>query len=479
MAKTKNLPKSRAPRRDGWENTYTGMGILGRDKRLGGTFAADVITQREAEEIWTGDDIAARIIETIPDEMLRAGHCPKVEGDKDLTELMESEGDRLNLTEVCRRALYYARAYGGAGVLMGADDGSKDLSLPLAEDRIRSFDWLNVLTPQELQPVKYYSDPRAARYGEISVYRIVPLDTPPDSKAVGEMPLVHESRIVRFGGVATSRGATLRNINPGWDNSILVRIQRIVNDFQDAWAGAAILLNDFAPPVLKIKGLAKVLASASGDSLSERARSLELSRSIARTIILDSEEEWSRQTTNVTGLGDLLEKLMLRLAAAANMPVSLLMGQSPAGLNATGDSDIRWFYDQVRARQDRHLEPALKRLYTVAFLNRAGPAKGKVPENWEIEFEPLWQMTALEEAQVRKTQAETDVAYITAQVVTPQEIARSRFGGDGWSSDTHIDVDLRDELLDDEELQLKALGAVEDPAVVPVEGDPNAGPPKA
>lgn len=147
MAKTKNLPKSRAPRRDGWENTYTGMGILGRDKRLGGTFAADVITQREAEEIWTGDDIAARIIETIPDEMLRAGHCPKVEGDKDLTELMESEGDRLNLTEVCRRALYYARAYGGAGVLMGADDGSKDLSLPLAEDRIRSFDWLNVLTP--------------------------------------------------------------------------------------------------------------------------------------------------------------------------------------------------------------------------------------------------------------------------------------------------------------------------------------------
>lgn len=457
------------PRLDGWENAYTGIGILGRDKRLGSALSAEGIPQEQAEELWRGDDIIARIIETLPNEMLRAGHCPKVEGDKDLTEAMESEADRLNLGEQARRALYYARAFGGAGILLGADDGSKDLSLPLATDRIKSFDWLNVLTPRELQPVSYYADPRKPRYGEIAVWRIVPVDAPPDSKHTGEMPLVHGSRIIRVGGASTTRGASLRGIHPGWDDSILVRILQVVTDFQEAWAGASILLRDFAPPVLKIKGLAKILASASGDALTERAKAVELSRSIARTLILDSEEEYSRQTVNVTGLAELLEKLMLRLAAAAQMPVSLLMGQTPAGLGATGQADTRWFYDQVSAAQDRQLEPVFRRFYEVAFSNRSGPAKGKIPENWEIVFPPLWQMTELEQAQVRETQARTDAIYLEAQVVTPQEIAKSRFGGDGYSTTTQIDADLRDELLADADLQLKELGAseVEEPEGVP------------
>lgn len=448
------------PRLDGWENAYTGIGILGRDKRLGSVLGVEIIPQEQAEELWRGDDIIARIIETLPNEMLRAGHCPKVEGDKGLSEALESEADRLNLGEQARRALYYARAFGGAGILLGADDGSKDLSLPLATDRIKSFDWLNVLTPRELQPVSYYADPRRPRYGEIAVWRIVPVDTPPDAR-MGDMPLVHESRIIRVGGASTTRGAAMRNVHPGWDDSILVRILQVVTDFQEAWAGASILLRDFAPPVLKIKGLAKILASASGDALTERAKAVELSRSIARTLILDSEEEYSRQTVNVTGLAELLEKLMLRLAAAAQMPVSLLMGQTPAGLGATGQADTRWFYDQVSATQDRQLEPVLKRFYEVACLNRSGPAKGKIPENWEIHFPPLWQATELEQAQVRKTQAETDAIYLEAQVVTPQEIAKSRFGGDGYSTVTQIDADLRDELLADADLQLKELGAAE------------------
>lgn len=464
-------------RLDGWENAYTGIGILGRDKRLGSVLGVEIIPQEQAEELWRGDDVIARIIETLPNEMLRSGHCPKVEGDKDLTEAMESEADRLNLGECARRALYYARAFGGAGILLGADDGSKDLAQPLAVDRIRSFDWLNVLTPRELQPVSYYADPRKPRYGEIAVWRIVPVDTPPDAQNIGQMPLVHESRIIRVGGAGTTRGAAMRNVHPGWDDSILVRILQVVTDFQEAWAGASILLRDFAPPVLKIKGLAKILASATGDALTERAKAVELSRSIARTLILDSEEEYSRQTVNVTGLAELLEKLMLRLAAAAQMPVSLLMGQTPAGLGATGQADTRWFYDQVSAQQDRQLEPLLKRFYEVAFSNRAGPAKGKIPENWEIVFPPLWQETELEQAQVRKTQAETDAIYLEAQVVTPQEIAKSRFGGDGYSTTTQIDADLRDELLADNELQLKELGAAEEEPAEPVEeGAPNAGP---
>lgn len=458
MAKKKTSAVTpKAVRGDLWENAYTGFGVLGRDKRLASDFYAELVPQRQAEEIWRGDDMAARAVETVPNEMMREGYEVEIEGNKELAEALEEEDARLKISDNVLKALYYGRAYGGAGILLGADDGSTDLSLPLAQDRIRSFDWMNVLSPSELQAHSYYNSPSAPKYGEVAVYRLVPFDSVPGSADTTR--LIHESRVVRFGGIETSRGSRIRNVNPGWDDSIFVRIAQVLTDFQMAWSGTSILLNDFAPPVLKLKGLAQLLATESGQALAERARALELSRSMARTTILDTEEEYTRQTVNVSGLPELLEKMMLRLAAACQMPVSLLMGQSPAGLNATGEADTRWFYDQIAAAQEKHLEPQLRRIFEIVMLNRSGPARGKVPENWDIDFKPLWQITDLEEAQLRKTQAETDAIYIQAQVVTPQEIAKSRFGGDGYSTSTQIDVDLRDALLEDEDLQLEELGA--------------------
>lgn len=459
MSKKPNAkqPPKAAPRVDGWENANTGIGILGRDKRAGGNFFVDTIPQEYAETVWRSSDLAARIVETLPNEMLREGYELEIQADTELEELIEPEFERLAVTEKLRRALYFSRAYGGAGILLGADDGSAELSKPLNENSIRTFDFLTVLTPRELQPVAYYSNPLHPKYGEIQTYRLLPLVT--DGGSASTSPIVHESRVMRIEGTTTSALSMWRSVNPGWGDSIFVRVLETMQDFQAAWSGAAILLQDFAPPVLKIKGLAKILASVSGDALAERARGIELSRSIARTLIIDSEEEYARQTVNVAGLPEMLEKMMLRLAAAAGMPVSLLMGQAPAGLNATGDSDIRFFYDQVSALQERMCKPALTRIARLMLLNKSGPAKGKLPEHFEIEFEPFWQLSELEQAQVRLTQAQTDQIYLANQVVTPQEIARSRFSATGYSTTTTIDTDIRDELLADEELQLKELGA--------------------
>jgi phage-related protein (TIGR01555 family) len=104
--------------------------------------------------------------------------------------------------------------------------------------------------------------------------------------------------------------------------------------------------------------------------------------------IIDTGEEYKRESVSVAGLPELLERLMLRLAAAGGMPVSLLMGQAPSGLNATGDSDIRWFYDHVAAMQKKSLKSALVQIYTVIMSAKDGPTKGKVPENWDIAFKP-------------------------------------------------------------------------------------------
>lgn len=471
MAKTRKVPPPLpvSERSDDWQNAVTGLGVLGYDKRLGSNFVATLLAQEFTEELWRGDDVFARMVETVPNEMLRKGVDWLIENEKEDTEALEQKARDLAVIENIRTGLYYARAYGGAGLLLGVDDGEKDLSKPLREDRIRSFTHLTPFTPRELQPVEWYSDPLKPRYGDIAVYRLVPINAPPGTVTV-QIPLVHETRIVRIAGVRTSRRAMLRNTMPGWDDSIGVRTLQVINDFQHAWQGASVILQDFAPPVLKLKGLAELLAQQSGtQGVENRAKAIEAARSIARVTLLDSEEEYTRETVNVTGYADLLEKLMLRLAAAAGMPVSLLMGQSPAGLNATGDSDIRWFYDSIAAMQERVLRPVCTRILKLMLLSKDGPTHGQLPENWSVYFSPLWQMTEAEQATIRNTQANTDKIYLEAQVVTPTEVGMSRFGGDQYSWDTSIDVELREQLQEDEELQLAELGAHP-------EGGPNAGP---
>jgi len=437
-------------RADGWINSLTGMGDPSRDKRHLSNLTNDltILQQLDAEFLWRSDDMCARIIEKVPEEMTREGYEIQLgEADKDLSEATEKYATDFDVLGKIKEALEYARAYGGAGIFLGADDGEPDLTKPLNIENVKSFDWMNVLTPLELFPRIWYGDPRAPKYGEVMIYRIQRFVfggavESGFSERVYEMPLVHESRIIRFDGVRVSR-RQLRQRN-GWGDSVLMRVLQVISDFQQSYTGAAILIQDFAPAVVKIKGLAELLASQDQASIQKRAQAIELARSIARAIIIDSEEEYERKSTTVTGLPELLDRMALRLAAAAEMPVTMLMGQAPAGLNATGASDIRWFYDRIKSQQTRKLKPALERIHELIFRSKKGPTGGKVPENWSIKFPPLWQNDGPAEADMRLKMANADVALVNAGILSPQEVAASRFGGDEYSLETQLDIESRE-----------------------------------
>jgi uncharacterized protein len=439
--------RAEAQRADGWQNATTGLGDISRDKRLGSNFNLEFLDQTSCELLWRGDDVCARIVEVLPNEMLREGFEVVIEDDEETAELMDEYIREHGLLEQCRRALFYARAYGGAGILLGADDGAKNPENPLDESKIRTFDWVNVLTPKELTPMRWYSDPIAPRYGEVSMYRMNPIYVPPEAP-IANYPLVHESRLIRVGGIQTSRWQSLYNRTaPGWDDSAFVRTVQVINDFQHAWQAAALLLQDFSVPTLQMKGLAQLLqaqkANPNGPNVKDRLVAIEMSRSIARAVLIDEGEKYTRESTNLQGFPDMLEKFMSRLAAAVDMPVSLLMGQSPAGLNATGDAEMRWFYDRVAAAQRRYLRPLLRRYLHLCFINKSGPTKGKEPDNWDVRFPSLWQLTDAERADMRLKIAQADQIYLQNGVVLPEEIARDRFGGDAYSMDTHVDLEAR------------------------------------
>lgn len=425
-------------RHDGWQSMLTGLGTPGYDKRLHTHFTPHELSWDYAMALWRGDDLAARIVETLPSEMLRQGYEISLDDDEghERTEAVMARLEELGVEQVLWRALCYERAYGGAAIMLGADDGATDLTQPLQLERVRSLSWLTSLEPRDLSPVAWYDDPMAPRFGEPSVYQLTMPGT--GAKSLASVR-VHESRLIVFPGIQVSQ-RRYTSSNNGWGESALARVVSVLRDFNAAYTAAGILVHDFAQAVFKIKNLAELVAADKADVLSGRMRAVEMSRSVARAILIDAEgEEFERKQTPVSGLPELLDRLNTRLAAAADMPLTLLMGQSPGGLNATGESDVRFFYDRVKATQQRKLGPAIRRIAQLVML-----ADGGEPASWSVKFAPLWQPTEKEQADTRLVQAQVDTAYIQAGVVSPEEIAVSRFGGDGYSTATKIDFAARE-----------------------------------
>lgn len=450
--------KDHPERADSWSNALTGIGTA-RDKITASTFAHDGLLQFGIlEDLYHNDDMAARCVDAVPEQMMREGFEIDVQEDPELGEEIETALENLEASEAIEECDIYGRLYGGSLLLVGANDGVKNPAEPLKEDAIKSIDFLTPVDRFSVFPVSWYNDPLKPKFGQPEIYRFL-LPTTPNPGGIMTFQVgqeVHESRMIRFRGARTS--IRRRRVNFGWDDSILQRVYQALQAFGLNWASITHLLSDVSQGVLKVKDLANMITGQAKDALTERAALMDQTRSVARVLMLDADSEnFERVQTPFSGIPELLDRTAQRLSAAAGMPVTVLMGTSPGGLNATGESDIRNWYDKIASRQNRVLNPRLKRLVTLLMLSKKGPTGGKVLD-FNIVFPPLWQLDPKVEADRRLVVAQTDQIEIDKGITTAEEVAVSRHRSTGYSAETTIDLKLRKELLD-ADAQAAQLGA--------------------
>ena len=80
---------------------------------------------------------------------------------------------------------------------------------------------------------------------------------------------------------------------------------------------------------------------------------------------------------------------MLDVAGAAEIPVTKLFGRSPAGMNATGESDMNNYYDSISQKQSTYLEPVLDKLFPIIAMS----TWGYIPDDLDYTFNPVDTMT--------------------------------------------------------------------------------------
>ncbi len=235
---------------------------------------------------------------------------------------------------------------------------------------------------------------------------------------------LHPSRVVRFLGNAwpdPSLGASV------WSDSVLLALYDAIHAVAVTTAGATSLMHEAKVDVVTVPNLSEHLSSADTTAqLSARFAYAAAMKSINNLLLLGDGETWARQRIDFAGLPEMVRTFLQVAAGAADIPVTRLLGQSPAGLSATGDSDTRNYYDMISARQEIDLRPQLERLDRLILRS-----EGIDPGALTFEFRPLWQLDASVKAALALSKAQATQVYaglglwpaaVTAKLVEAQVV---------------------------------------------------------
>lgn len=424
------LAMTRQPVGDGLENVVAGLGT-DRDKRSYSVWADPrILTRQELENMYRGSWLAKKIVNAVADDMTREWLHVTFDGEE-LGTTIEQADKRFGLKRKTNEALKWSRLYGGAVIIIGTRD--RNLAKPLDVKNVRKGDlrYLHVVDRWRLSPAGSLNrDLESPNFGM------------PDSYVLAESTVqVHHTRVLRFNGEKLPYFAWLRNAM--WDDSALQHVMDSLMNCDTTTQAIATMMFESNVDVVKSEGLADVLARKDGEAvLTKRFQVAALLKSFNRMLLLDGTESYEKKQNSFANLDKVIQQFMIDVSGAADIPMTRLFGTSATGMNATGDNDVRNYYDMVSAKQEAELRPQLEYLYEVLVRSELG----HMPEDFRFDFNPLWQLSETEQATVEKTRAERDQVYLNAGVVTEALVARELKERGTYRNMTDDDIELVEEL---------------------------------
>jgi uncharacterized protein len=424
-------------RADGLANALIGMGTSRDKSRYTTAQPLIFLTQEELENLY-GEWIPKRIVDIVAEQSTRRGFSVLFGGEGAAAEEVvgiEQVIEDLYILENFLLASKNARLYGGSCIILFIDDG-RSADQPVDVDNIRRVEELEVVDRWQIAPI--VNEENLYDYSKATYYQIISGDL------INQPTLarIHKDRILRLDGEWLPY--RIRQRNYGWGMSSL---QSVYDSFKHYWTGlnsAATLLTEFDVFVHKLRGLSNMLAAGKESDVRSRLVLNDMSRSIYRGYAIDAEkEEIEFITRNFGGIGEILEKLRVDIIGASQIPHTILFGESPSGLGATGRSEERDFAKMLGDYQNAHYKRPLQKLMRYIMLSQEGPTKGRIPDSWRISFNDLFQLNERESADVRARVAAVDGRMVQLGILHPQEVRQARYGGSEWSMETALDPSLK------------------------------------
>ena len=341
--------------------------------------------------------VVQNVVGIIPDDMTKKWFAPAgAVGPEHLKEL-----DRVQrvtaLRERVNEGLRWGRLYGGAAglIMIRGQEGMLGQPLELESIYPGTFQglyildrWQGVVPGMELvfeggEPVPAYYSITDARGNTVAK--------------------VHHSRLVRFTGrdlPFLERVAELY-----WGESEVEALYNDVVKHDNVAANMAALTFRANVDTMEVQNLDQLFSVTSGEQ-QRRFWNVMQAQSVMKSNfgmqLVNRGDQIKNTQYTFTGLQEVYDSMCLDLSGASRIPVTKLFGRSPAGMNATGESDLRNYYDYVDTLREAKLRPILEKLLPVLAMS----AWGAVPDGLDITFPPLWTPTAAEVAEIALKKAQ-------------------------------------------------------------------------
>lgn len=441
--------------RDGFQNFASKIGVApqgqeGDESNLlsKGHYQFNLVTRNRValEAAYRGSWIVGQVIDTIAEDMTRAGvDINTNEGAEELQEF-EVQMSRLQVWQRIADVIKWSRLYGGAiGVLQ--IKGQK-LDTPIDPDSVSEgqFQGIVVYDRWQLIPVLTEIINSGPEMGLPIYYDIVlgsnlndPGQVPGEeghtTNPTGQVR-VHHSRCIRMEGIHLPFFQAITEMM--WGESVLERMWDRLIAFDTATMSVASLVNRAQLRTIGIDGLREILAAGgpAQEALIAQFHYMAMVQQNEGITLIDKEDTFASTAYTFSGLSDTMIQFGQQVSGASNIPLVRLFGQSPAGMNATGEADIRLYYDSINAKQESMLRVPFEVLLKVMWRSVTGQS---IPKDMTFTFTPLWQMSAMDKATVAKTNTDTIIeAHEAGAIDTPTMMKELKQSSGANGLFTHI-----------------------------------------
>ena len=390
---------------DTFRNLVSGLGT-DRDKTTQGHFRHRLLSKAELDGMYTSDWLSGKIIDAPVDDSTREWRV--WDGGPKQTAALEAAERTLKVRQTVNRAKKLARLYGGAVILIGTGDADPFKPLDPASVRRGGLQYLHALSRWEITAGPLDRDPLSPHFGAPEYYEL--------NGGARAGVNIHPSRVVRFLGQAPLEIAYQWD---GWGLSTLQRVYEAVRHSAQASGNVAALTNEAKSDVIKVPGLNQNSLDPNYQSrVIARFSLANIAKSTINATLLDASEEWSQRQVSFASLPEVVRMFLEVVAGAADIPATRLLSTSPKGMNATGASDVRNYYDMISSKQEIEDRPALAVLDEVLIRH----ALGARPSAIGFHFLPLWQMDEAESAAIELQHAQADQIYGVLGAMPPSAL---------------------------------------------------------
>lgn len=353
-------------------------------------------------------------IQTVADDITREW-ITITGGDKtdpNLIDDLSQQFDKLKMRTVFNKAVAMMGYMGGAFIYIdtGTDDPSVPLVLSDKSDEIKQGTKLKfvVVDPVNCSPGRYNANnPLKDDY----------LTDPQFWYILGRE--VHSSRLIVL---RDNLPPTL--LRPAY-NFLGIPQAQILWDYVMHWNRARVSVAGILEKLnlLVFQTNTEYLLSSSNGVGQLDAKMLALSRyrDNDSVVVCDkNSEDIKNITLTISGVTDVVRQALEFIAAINRTPAVKLLGISPSGFNATGESDIRNYYDHIMSKQELLHDGILRALKAVELS-----VLGKIDHSINFEFNPLG--TEDEEGDIQAASARVNMlnSLLQTNVLSAEEVRQA------------------------------------------------------